>query len=76
MEIAYSQESATTTDQLWKLQGRYDRLTAHQARLIRYHDECQDGDRRKTDAEHQLADLDRRVAEVEAEFDRALDPEN
>lgn len=60
------------SDTLDALQAKYDRLTAHRGRLIRYFDDCPDGDPRKADARRQLNDVGDRVLAVEKEIDAAI----
>lgn len=59
--------------QLDEAQGTYDRLVAHRGRLLRYYDEAPDGDRRKLDAERQLAELGTRIREAEEALSSAAD---
>lgn len=55
-----------------QIQADYDRLIAHRARVIKYHDECPDGDIRKVKVEAQLNELNKRVCAVEKEFDSVI----
>ena len=59
--------------QLAETQATYDRLVAHRGRLLRYHDECPDGDARKGIVEAQLADVGDRIRKAEDALSSAAD---
>jgi len=57
-------------NELDKLQSEYDRLVAYRGRVIKYHDDCPDGDIRKSAAEVKLRELGARIVECEKKFDK------
>ena len=54
------------------LQAEYDRLIAYRSRVIRYYDDCPDGDPRKWSAECKLRELNSRICDVENRIDKEL----
>lgn len=62
-----------SSSRLEELQVTYDRVRRHYGRVIRYYDECPDGDPRKAEALQQLDRLNARVREVEREQDEAVE---
>jgi hypothetical protein len=59
-------------EELDKMQARYDRKVAQRRRLLAYHDECPDGDRRKYDVEQELKALSATIVSIEQEMDALI----
>lgn len=57
------------------LQARYDRKVAQRRRLLAYHDECPDGDRRKYDVEQELKTLGDSIRLIEQQMDLIIKQE-
>jgi hypothetical protein len=62
-----------TALQLDEGQATYDRLVAYRGRLLRYHDECPDGDPRKAEVELGLRRLGSRINLAERELGHLAD---
>jgi hypothetical protein len=58
---------------LEEAQAQYDRLVAYRGRLLRYHDDCPDGDPRKAEVELGLRRLGSRIDIAERELGRLAD---
>lgn len=56
-----------------ELQAKYDRLSAHRSRVLRYYDDAPDGHRKKQEAREQLDQLGTRVTAVERELNEWTD---
>lgn len=54
-------------------QATLDRHRAHMERLVRYHDECPDGDPRKANVERDMERVQRQIREAEAAANVAVD---
>jgi hypothetical protein len=66
-------DQAMLNEQLVHLQAKYDRKCAHRRRMLAYHDECPDGDRRKYEIEQKLRVISNEILKVEEEMGMIVD---